>query len=662
MDRSTGVELAPEANAARGSRLVWIWRGTVALVAIGLVAALAFGYLFTTFIPWDDEGYFLQAYRDYLSGRVLYDQVFAIYGPFTFFSAALLARFDVANVTHDGFRWILLPAWVAIAALMGGIVWRWTHRFTPSIATLLLVGFYLRGLAKGVGHPQIWIVFAAVVLLWLGLESGSKAVREKRAFWAGVVIGAVLLFKVNTGVLVFIGYVLAFSFYLKAWPRTFLCVLLTVAAGAIGIAVFLSSPTISHKWFALVYLASLAVTIGFAIEQRVEGRLSLKSLQWLAAGFALCVCAGVGATLAGGTTLRALYTAYVTMPALLAANYHGPFLEATRKGSILICTIGLVAAVAVFWFLRHARTKGEARPAWIGLLKTAVGAGLLCVFCYNHRVALPGSLLFLWLLGVDAPSTSGPAYSNRLLLAVLSPLFSLQLFPMAGEQVDWAALMPMTAAGVLLADGLNYIERESCRVELPRLIRPVAAALAILLTTYIFSFVGGTALRRVRLWRTSQPVNLHGTHWLRLSPKETTRLTLTVNGLTQHCQTVLMIPGLYSFSLWSGVPPFEEKRINSWPFLWPDEVKQNELRRLRDQRQGCVLVSSYAYIFFEHYGGSQRNHDQLLPEIQQTMKPIYTVQDVTIYGFIRDVNTSARIKKDESENKIPHPVSFTPSR
>jgi hypothetical protein len=90
-----------------------------------------------------------------------------------------------------------------------------------------------------------------------------------------------------------------------------------------------------------------------------------------------------------------------------------------------------------------------------------------------------------------------------------------------------------------------------------------------------------------------------------------------------------MVPGLYSFSLWSGVPPFEEKR---WPFLWPDEVQKNELRKLRQQRQGCVLVSQNAYHFFKHIGGSQRN-EPLLPEIQRTMTPVYTVQDVTLYRF-----------------------------
>ena len=618
-------------NSTLRDRYVWIWRCAVALVAIGTVAAFAFAHLFTTFMPWDDEGYFLLSYRDFLSGQILYDHVFAIYGPLTFFTAALFARFDVANVSHDAFRWILLPVWVAIAALMGGLVLRWTRSFIPSVATVLLVGFHLRGLAKGVGHPQVWILLAVAVLLWLTTDSGSQAVKERRAFGAGVVIGAILLFKVNVGILVFIGVALAGSLHLKAWPNNLVFVLLTLAACALGIALFVSSPTTSEKFFPLVYLASLAATIGITMEQPREGQSSLTSLKWLVAGLAVCVCIVLGVTLAGGTTLGALYNSYVTMPALLARNYHGAFSDATRKGSILISTLGLCAAVGVFYWRRQL----EERPAWLGILKATAGAGILCAFCYDQRMALSGSLLFLWLLIVDVRALSGPAYSNRVVLALLSPLFSLQIFPMAGEQVDWAALLPMTAAAVLLADGMNCMGRESCRLALPNLTGFVAGAIAILLASYIFSFVAADAIRRLRLWHSSESVNLQGAHWLRLSAKETARLNLTVSSLKQNCETVLMVPGLYSFSIWSGVSPFEEKQFNSWPFLWPEEVKEKELRTLPQQRRGCVLVSQNAYRFFKHFGGSQHSDERLLSEIQQKMRPIYTVQDMTLYVFLR---------------------------
>jgi hypothetical protein len=99
----------------------------------------------------------------------------------------------------------------------------------------------------------------------------------------------------------------------------------------------------------------------------------------------------------------------------------------------------------------------KVRPQRVGLLKFVAGFGLLCGFWYDNRMALTGSLLFFWLLIADWAPRCGSGYSNRLLLALLSAVFSLQLFPMAGEQVDWASLMPIAAAGVLLAEGFNLL-------------------------------------------------------------------------------------------------------------------------------------------------------------------------------------------------------------
>ncbi len=614
-------------NAALRRRYNWIWQGTIALVAVGLMATFAFAHIFTTFVPWDDEGYFLQAYRDFLSGHVPYDQVFSIYGPFTFCSAALLARFDAVNVTHDNFRWVLLPVWIVIASLMAGVVWRWTGRFGSTLVTFLLVGFRLKGLAKAVGHPQLWIILAVAVLLWLGLDWVYLPSKQRRAFWMGLVIGVILMCKINIGIFVSVAIALAVSLQLRGRPRTLVGGVLMTAAAGLGLLLLCTSSVGPEKCFALAYLGSLAATVGIAIGrpvEQLEQQPSLTSVRWLVAGLGICLCAGVGVTLAFGTTLRALFRDLITAPALFVRSYHNPFLDATRRGSILLSAIGLIAAIGMFRWRRLA----DVRPGWIGLLKAAAGTGLLFAFCYDHRLALTGSLLFLWLLVVDAQPMSDPAYANRLLLALLCPLFSLQLFPMAGEQVDWAALMPITAAAVLLADGANCIDRESLRTHLPRLTRVVAGATGTLLAICLFLFVGGSALLRYRQWRGAQPVNLPGTHWLRLPPMETARLTVTVSELSRNCQAVLTLPGLYSFSLWSGVPPVEEKRMNLWR---PDEVQKNELPKVRQQNRGCVLVSRDMYRFFRDFAVSPGN-DELLSEVQRTMRPIFALQDLTLYG------------------------------
>jgi hypothetical protein len=104
------------------------------------MAMFAFAVAFTTFLGFDDEGYFLQAYRQFLSGHVLYDQVFAWYGPFTFYCAAILARFDAVNVTHDNFRWAysrLDCDCVAFSQELSGV----GQVGTPALVAFLLVGF-----------------------------------------------------------------------------------------------------------------------------------------------------------------------------------------------------------------------------------------------------------------------------------------------------------------------------------------------------------------------------------------------------------------------------------------------------------------------------------------------------------------------------------------
>ncbi len=586
-----------------------------------------FANLFTSFAFWDDEGYFLQAFREFLSGRVLFDQVFSLYGPLTFFLAALFAGFDAANVTHDSLRWITFPAWLLIAALLAGVVWRWTHRLAPSVVVFLMAGPRLTGLALGIGHPQMWILVALAILVSIGPD--QMLATRGRALWAGVITGAIFLLKINVGILVFLGLALALSLHLKPRPKSWICSLLAAVACAVGALLFLSGSAASEKLLALAYVGSLAVTAGTAYARPVESPLSLRSLVWIATGLAACVGLGIITTLALGTSPRAFYDVYVTLPALMVQSYHNPFTDATGAGGLTILLMALALTAAVFW--KRRRTGLVGLP--LGLIKMAVGLGLLLAFCYDHRMTLVGSLLVQWLLIMpttgNAPASES-AYANRLLLALLAPLFSLQLFPMAGSQVDWAVLLPITAAGVLLSDGMNAVEGQVEPARLPRILGKAMVTLLTLLTLFMFYSVGSESFDRVSRWRDQQPLSLPGAHWIRLNPLETAHIRSTVAAIKENCQSVLTVPGLYSYTIWSGVAPFESKRINGWPFLWPANVQTKELPALRDQPRGCALVSQDVYGFFKGFANNPGD-DELPAEIERTMDKIYQRQDTVLY-------------------------------
>src|SRR5215472_15434826 len=301
-------------NSALRFRYKWIWQGILTLVAVGLMTTFAFAYAFTTFERSDDDGYFLQAYRQFLSGHVLYDQVFAFYGPFPFYCAALLARFDAVNVTHDNLRWALLPVWIVIALLFAGVVWRWTRRYSPALVAFLLVGFRLKGLAESVGHPQLWIILALTVLLWLGLDWIYLPGKQRCAFWTGFVIGVIFLCKINIGILVSIAILLATSLQFRGRLRILASGMLMIAAAGFSLLLLFTSSIASEKYFALAYLASLVSIVGIAFVRHTEQEASLESLNWLVAGLGTCLSAGIGVTLASGTTFGGVFRCLVMAP------------------------------------------------------------------------------------------------------------------------------------------------------------------------------------------------------------------------------------------------------------------------------------------------------------------------------------------------------------
>jgi hypothetical protein len=604
----------------------WIPRCLVGVIAVCLIGVFAFGSLFTTFVFWDDEGYFLLAYRDFLMGHTPYDNIYSMYGPYAFLSAGLFTAFDASNVTHDVFRWITLPVWLGIAILFAGLVWRWTGQFALCTAVALLIGLRLNGIAKAVGHPQLWIIAALAMVLSVGARWLSGVRHVRRAFWAGLIVGVILLFKVNIGLFILIAFALAVSLQLQdGWLRTLSFLISVLVASCLPAFMILNvAEAASERLFAFVYVVSLGGIIFAASRQPRPDPVRPAALLWLSAGLILAISVGIGGVLVTGTTPRGLVDGLIFAPLLLSRMYHNPFLDAGQKSSLLLCAIAAASAVVVI--IVH-RVEFSQKTIALAGVKTLAGTGLLLSLWYGPRAALTGSLLFLWLLVFNISQMEPVAYLERMLLALLSVLYSLQLFPMAGEQVDWATLMPITAAAVLLADGTHTLSKQTVTLGL-RCPIIAASTLGLLLAGFLLASSTINAGRMWNRWQSLHAVDLPGTSWLRLPARDTTLLSYMTNQIAANCRTVLSVPGLYSFSLWSGVPPMEQRRINSWPFMWGNDVLKNELRN--PQQGGCVLVSVPSYRFFQNFAAMQTN-DDLLTTIRATMTPIASLQGLTLY-------------------------------
>jgi hypothetical protein len=200
---------------------------------------------------------------------------------------------------------------------------------------------------------------------------------------------------------------------------------------------------------------------------------------------------------------------------------------------------------------------------------------------------------------------------------------------MAGSQVDWAGLMPITAAAILMGDGIECVQRAGIASTLR--VAPAARRITALIALLLFAFTGAEAARSLAEWRRNPSLDLAGAHWLHVPLADHARLRTTVAAIGRNCREVLTVPRMPSFSLWSEVPMVEPKRIASGP----QDIREEEVREVREHEGGCVLVSEWTYQFLREFWleiSAATDSDRLLLEIEKTMSSISSVEDPFTQG------------------------------
>jgi hypothetical protein len=390
------------------------------------VALIAFGCLFTTFVPWDDEGYFLLSYRAYLAGKIPYDAIYSLYGPYTFIATGLLTAFDVSHVGHDGLRWIEFALLLTISGLFAIAVFRYTADFSVAIIVLLTIGMRLCGLARAVGHPQVFAIVLLPVMLILGTSWLTESRQVRRGMWVGLIVGVVLLTKTNIGVYVLLTYALLVSLQLtnKYWRTVSTALVLLIGSG-LGVAMTLEKLRgVSERSFIFIYVVSLAAVVATAWFRLPRlSALQPRSLLWLFVGFAAALVLGFFAMLASGTSIAGLWGGLVAEPLRLTRAYHWPFYDASGKASKILCAAVVAISLAALFVARLPH-----RTAVVSWFKIVAGAVVLLATWYDPIAGLCASLLSVWLVILDTPDHPG-AYTDRTFAALLALFYSLQLFP-----------------------------------------------------------------------------------------------------------------------------------------------------------------------------------------------------------------------------------------
>ena len=565
-----GVGLPSRVAGAPGVRLA------IAVVATAALSApVAFYGMFSGLREYDDEGYFLLALRHYAEGGILYDQIWAQYGPAYF--QLLDAVFGLLGLpfTHATGRAAVVGIWIATAVLCAVIAYRLTGNVAVAVATQLMVVDVLVPLRNESLHPGgiLALLVSAIVLLGTFLGGG-------RSRWAAVVVGVLLgagtLMKANVGgfALVSTGFAVLAAAGFDPDRRM---LKLSAATAFVLVPPTLMARQATVPWvrdYLVVMLCTALAVVLVQFTRRATKRGALRDLGLLAAGFVLTGGTVLAVELARGTTPAGLLRGLVLDP--LRLPFVAPLPLPVASAAPGWALVSLLVALLVVLMRRSGSPRRRAVVVCHGMAQIGAGAYVWLVVGQHLPLGpLAEALPVVWLALTGPASDTDPDREvGRSVLVAVAVLQALHAYPVAGSQVAWATFLLIPVGALLIVDGWRTMGA-AVRAEsgtAPRWVRAIAGSLAAGMVALAGTTAFATGQRLKSVYDAGVPLNLPGAEHIRVGPRHAALYrTLTVN-LATHCRTFVAIPGFSSLYLFSRLEPPSMMNITLWmPLLTPSE-------------------------------------------------------------------------------------------
>lgn len=553
-------------------------RTPVTFTAVAVVLApIAYMAMFSIFQAYDDEGYFLITLKNYSSGHPLFTEALPIYGPFFYEVMGGLFRVLGLPLSLDTGRFVTVGVWL-IASVLGGVL---TQRMTRSV-WLGIAGQLLtfRVLATLVNEPMQPAGLISLLLLSLMLAATARSSRPRESAAAtGVIVGALLLVKVNVGVFVATAVIFAWAACLPDQWRRF--ALPAMALLIVALPMLLMSALLNRAWvldLAIVTALSAAAVGVATISSRAESRPE-PSGRWIALGATVTGVLCLGVAMVGGTLLDDWWNRSL----LLASRFPQIFVWPVSINAGIVVWAALSLLAAIVFCGPYARS---VTPRDAGLLRVSAG-----ILMWISMIVLPAALLALPLAWVVAQVPRGrdgvPAGTYpRLLLPALAVVASLQIYPVAGTQVSVAAIGLLPLGAMSLNDGIRQLHQAgTASVDAAKpangiVLGMLGVSVAVFL---LFSLLTATE------FATLAPLGLPGAQTVRLSDDKDAQLRSLVGAIKDRCGSFITYPGMNSFYFWTEQDPPAELSSEVWWLVLDSPQQQSLLDQLQSQPRLCVV-------------------------------------------------------------------------
>ena len=581
-----------------------LWSLKNPLLAVILFCAAGFaGYqqLFSSFAPYDDEGYMMVSLVCFMDGKPLYDETFTQYGPAHYLIQGAVHRASGLPVTHDVTRLKTLAIWLLTALLAGAFICRITASWPLGLAGMLLSFLHLDRLSMEPGHPQELCAVLIVGALLATTFFAERRLNRWLSVLLGIMAGTVCATKPNVGVFLVAGLSAAlclpepYGGYRRWFVR------------AVQLAVLLLPVVLMHEVLFSAGGIVLAGVVTFSAASVLlvarNSSAGSSSGQLTTAALFLGMCAVAvflwcGAVLASGTSIRGLIDGLVLQHAGFGTLF---FATSPVKWFALPWSAGAL-------LLAIAATRGNVVAGRIGRTLLAAAACLVALqhllqsfSPLEHGLTDRGAALFLvgigtpllWTLllpDVVKPLKTGEAIFGRLpriALCLVAALQPLGVFPTPGTQAAIGSV-PLLLAGLLAAWDLRIRSTTLSLVRSPW--RSLAGALAMLA-------VLATVCRDSYLWQRRQgfePLGLHGAERLRLPPDEVARHRWLTAVLKNESDAFLFrYNGMNSYYLWTQTRPPTALNATCWPVLFDADQQRRILAAVQRCPRLCVVWQNH---------------------------------------------------------------------
>jgi len=610
------------------------------VVLIGSAFA-AYWAMFSVFEPYDDSGFFIYSIRLFSHGQTLYNHVFTDYGPFSYELWAAIFGLTGHMISTDAGRLAVIGIWLFTSLLLGVSCQRLTGRLVIGVIVQVLSFSVLGALNMEPMHAT-GVVCALFSIIVAVISFVLPRRRRVALFALGALVAALSLTKINVGGFAIIAVAYATVMALPALRRVGPLRWLTASA-LVAVGPVLMSADLSQQWaqdYAILAVAgTTALVLITDVPSLADGSGSVTGdaeaergrwAVWLVTGFVACAAVVIGIILALGTSLGSLFQETVIVPIHQGTAFTLP---AGLTGDVVYWALGAVAAAWVVRRLRTARSAGPHQPGLIGafcrvLAAVAIWFSIVAADPFDISPNSPFALAITlaWVAAIPSTRDDGSPQGRfvRMFVPSFAVLQALMAYPVAGAQVMFGSLLFLICGAVCFADGWSDLEAWGTArstvdgVRAPRTIMvALATALAIALA---FQYVE----RPMESWNSAYTANpglpIAGATRLHLPAAQVSTFTQITTLLRTHCLSLITLPGLLSFNLWSGRPaPSGLTAEPFWHLLSPSQ-EQAALAAARAAPGLCAVRDDQLAAMWDN--GKPPPQVPLVKFIEQDFTPI----------------------------------------